>query len=79
MPRSRVTMLKDALRKAGKHWRKARDRTKRTRQRLVDYAEAEYLAKEELDGVRKRLKEEFPDVDIDALLEGDGSNVSDVD
>ena len=46
---------------------------------MADYAEAEFLAKEELDGVRKRLKEEFPDVDIDALLEGDGSNVSDVD
>ena len=46
---------------------------------MADYAEAECLAKEELDGVRKRLKEEFPDVDIDALLEGDGSNVSDVD
>ena len=76
MPRSRVTMLKDALRKAGKHWRKARQRTKRARQRLVKFAEAELLAKEELDGVRTRLKEEFPDVDIDELLQGDGSDVS---
>lgn len=76
MPRSRVTKLKDAVRKAGKHWRKARQRTKRARQRLVKFAEAELLAKEELDGVRTRLKEEFPDVDIDELLKGDGSDVS---
>ena len=76
MPRSRVTKLKDAVKKAGKHWRKARQRTKRARQRLVKFAEAELLAKEELDGVRTRLEGEFPDVDIDELLQGDGSDVS---